>query len=220
MGYSLAPTLSYCRADGQRVFLDAKRDRYFCLCADLDARFEAWTAGDADPADTQHLARLVSHNVLVEHPGPDALPQACPAIAPPCRSLFDDAGPSGALPTFGAYAGFRSASLRLRLFGLATSLRGLERHKRRARCCDQPAERAQTVANAFRRAARFATTRHHCLPHALAVAHALCARNAPGTLVIGVRTRPFGAHAWVQCGDAVVNDSIDTVRDFTPIRLV
>jgi len=39
-------------------------------------------------------------------------------------------------------------------------------------------------------------------------------------LAIAVRTGPFGAHAWVQVGDAIVNDSVDNVRDFTPIRLV
>jgi hypothetical protein len=37
------------------------------------------------------------------------------------------------------------------------------------------------------------------------------------TLVIGVKTRPFGGHCWVQVGDFVINDSPDKVRAYVPI---
>jgi hypothetical protein len=39
-------------------------------------------------------------------------------------------------------------------------------------------------------------------------------------LVIGVRLAPFSFHAWVQFGDIVLNDEVDTVRPYTPILVV
>lgn len=221
MGYHLAPNLSYCCADGQRVFLDTKRDRYFCLDAAVDLSFQIWADGRVpNPADAQNLASLVRRGVLLEHSGPHAMSHGCPKVDAAYASLFDRAAGSSASSAICAFARFRWAGLRLRIFGLAASLHALDRHKSHVFPCAGAAERAQMVASAFREAARFATTRHHCLPHALAVAHALAARNVSGTLVIGVRARPFGAHAWVQLGNMVVNDSVDNVRDFTPIRLV
>jgi len=221
MGLHLAPTLSYCHADAQRVFLDIGRDRYFCLGAACDAAFQAWAAGQPlSPEDSARLIGLAAQGILVETPGPDRLPTPCPALEAPRISLWDRAGDATTLQTFGAYVRFKRAQILLATRGLAPSLSGVERAGRRSRMSRDAYAQMQIVANAFRGAARYATTRLHCLPHAIAVAQSLAARGAPGRLVIGVRTRPFGAHAWVQVGDQVVNDSVDTVREFTPIRLI
>jgi hypothetical protein len=39
-------------------------------------------------------------------------------------------------------------------------------------------------------------------------------------LVLGVRMMPFAAHAWVQDGDTVLNDTVDYVSAYTPILVV
>lgn len=221
MGYRLAPGLSFCSADARRIFLDTARDRYLCLPAALDMTFSRWLEGDArTPADAVNLRRLADQGLLAEQPGPDHPPSPCPAVAPARTSLFDRAEGVTALDALGAYARFRWARLRLTHRGLAASLNAVELRKHRMARSGEDEASMRAVANAFRRAAAFATTRDHCLPHALAVADALCARGVAGMLVIAVRTGPFGAHAWVQVGDAIVNDSVDNVRDFTPIRLV
>ena len=36
-------------------------------------------------------------------------------------------------------------------------------------------------------------------------------------LVLGVRRKPWAAHAWVQAGNTVLSDYCDIVRPFTPI---
>ena len=46
-----------------------------------------------------------------------------------------------------------------------------------------------------------------CLPRALAVFVLLRRRGVPATLRIGVKRYPFGAHAWVECLGAVLDDS-------------
>jgi hypothetical protein len=42
----------------------------------------------------------------------------------------------------------------------------------------------------------------------------------PCTFVIGVATRPFVAHAWVQIAGSVLNDTVEHVQDFAPILSV
>ena len=51
-----------------------------------------------------------------------------------------------------------------------------------------------------------------CLPRALAIYVLLRSRGVPATLRIGVKRYPFGAHAWVECLEDVLDDSIDDWR--------
>jgi len=39
----------------------------------------------------------------------------------------------------------------------------------------------------------------------------------PCTFVIGVATKPFLAHSWVQIGEYVLNDTAEHAQDFKPI---
>jgi hypothetical protein len=64
------------------------------------------------------------------------------------------------------------------------------------------------------------TARDRCLHDSLALVHFLAGEGVFARWVIGVQTRPFGAHAWVQTGATVVNDHPDRVRRFRPILVV
>ncbi|RZM28193.1 MAG: lasso peptide biosynthesis B2 protein, partial [Sphingomonas sp.] len=66
-------------------------------------------------------------------------------------------------------------------------------------------------------ARRLWSSRDRCLPRSLALAHALRASGSAARLVLGVALNPFTAHAWVQDGDRVVNDTLDHAALFTPI---
>ena len=59
-----------------------------------------------------------------------------------------------------------------------------------------------------------------CLFRALLLQAVLRRRGIAATLVVGVQTWPFEAHAWVQAGDLVLDDGIDHVAGFTPILAV
>lgn len=48
----------------------------------------------------------------------------------------------------------------------------------------------------------------------------LSRRRTTASLVIGVKVSPFGAHAWVQDGEVVLNDFVDVARIYTPILVV
>lgn len=64
------------------------------------------------------------------------------------------------------------------------------------------------------------TARERCLYDSLALLNFLAGEGLFPTWVIGVRTRPFGAHSWLQSGPVVLNDLHDHVRRFRPILVV
>jgi hypothetical protein len=69
----------------------------------------------------------------------------------------------------------------------------------------------------FRLRIWFYTAHRHCLFDSLVMSVFLTRRMVPCTLVIGVSTKPFAAHAWVQIGEYVLNDTVEHVLTFTPI---
>jgi Transglutaminase-like superfamily len=64
------------------------------------------------------------------------------------------------------------------------------------------------------------TTQRHCLFDSLVLSVYLTFAMIPCALVIGVTTKPFLAHAWVQRGASVLNDTAEHVRDFKCILSV
>jgi hypothetical protein len=64
------------------------------------------------------------------------------------------------------------------------------------------------------------TSHDKCLHDSLTLLRFLAAEKLYPSWVVGVRTRPFAAHSWVQSGDLVLNDTHEYVRGFTPILVV
>ena len=64
------------------------------------------------------------------------------------------------------------------------------------------------------------STHDKCLNDSLTLIHFLTTQGLAARWVIGVRTNPFGAHAWAQAGDIVLNDYPERVRHFEPILVV
>lgn len=61
------------------------------------------------------------------------------------------------------------------------------------------------------------TAESKCLFDSLLLHAYLAAHRIGSNLVIGVSFKPFGAHAWVQKSDVVLNDRIGRVLRYTPI---
>lgn len=64
------------------------------------------------------------------------------------------------------------------------------------------------------------TARDECLLDSLALINFLAHDGLAPRWVLGVRTGPFGAHAWVQAGHTVLSDLHEYVRQFRPILVV
>ena len=63
----------------------------------------------------------------------------------------------------------------------------------------------------------FYTAHDECLFDSLVLSVFLTICKAPCIFVIAVASKPFLAHAWVQVGDMVLNDSAEHVQEFYPL---
>jgi hypothetical protein len=80
-----------------------------------------------------------------------------------------------------------------------------------------PAAAAQEATLAVSRACRYYPFKAECLHRAAASVCYLRWRGHAANLVIGVKTIPFAAHAWVELDGVVVNDRPSVRDDFTVI---
>jgi hypothetical protein len=64
------------------------------------------------------------------------------------------------------------------------------------------------------------TARGACLLDSLVLASVLLRHDVDARLHIGVTLTPFSAHAWVQVGDCVLDDTVANVAEYTPILVV
>jgi hypothetical protein len=83
------------------------------------------------------------------------------------------------------------------------------------------AERAIELVGVFRRLRPHTfAARDQCLFHALALVRFLSAYDIYPTWVIGVRTKPWAAHSWVQQGTLLLDANPEQVCDYSPILAI
>lgn len=72
----------------------------------------------------------------------------------------------------------------------------------------------------FRHLRPFLYTAHdHCLLDALILTYYMLRLGHDAAFVIGVRQRPFEAHAWARCGNLLLDDFPERVRLYTPLLI-
>ncbi len=88
-----------------------------------------------------------------------------------------------------------------------------------SRCEDL--QSAFILVRIFRRLSTlFYTARNACLLDSLVLTEFLLRYGHRPTLFIGVCTKPFFAHAWVQIGDCALNDSLEHAQTFRPLAAI
>jgi len=129
--------------------------------------------------------------------------------------LLHTAPPISGLVAFGHALTATAAFKRRNLAALVEAARWRKRGARRA-----------DLAGAVREAGAFEAVRPwvpfegDCLQRSWMLHDHLCRTGIDADWVFGVRTWPFFAHCWVQVGDAVVGDTLNRVRGFTPIMAI
>lgn len=93
--------------------------------------------------------------------------------------------------------------------------------KKNAASAPFDAERAIELVGVFRRLRPHTfAARDQCLFHALALVKFLSAYDIYPTWVIGVRTKPWAAHSWVQQGTLLLDANPEQVCDYSPILAI
>lgn len=221
MDFVLRKGVSFCETSGRLVFLDVPNDRYVCLESEADRALRRLAGGESlTREDEAVLADLVADGLLAAAPE-GARPQACSPPPEPERSLMDEDLPVGSAAVAHALWRLARSTLALKVLPLRAMIESTTQRKAQLGCDAEPfASMAAEVAGAFKRSALIAAPLDRCLPRSFATAHALLDRKLRPDLVFGVRLHPFGAHCWVQHGRTLVNETLDQVRNFTPILVV
>ena len=218
-GYQLRERLSFCLIDGRPFFLDARADRYFRLCNEMEHLFLSLLN---DPSDSHAGRVLVECGVLND--AEDGLP--CTAQAE-LTSFSVLEMPSmeqrhGALLFFEVAAIVHQTKRRLNKYGLEPTLRW---------CVACSANRSSTQdaavqldmarwSGAFLKTRKYVATPTRCLLDSLAMMKFLGRRGLYPKLVFGVTGEPFTAHCWLQAGQTLLNDNVGNTRAYTPIKVV
>ena len=217
MAYQLRNGLSWCEIAHHVLFLDLPEDRYFCLSGTAAEAFRAAAQGGImDDVQARAVEQLIYLDIIRICDQPD-IPPACQIPTPRRAWPADTLSVRDLAAVIWRYMAARTALLHT---GLQAVLTNLSRCKRVDASSDPTCRAIGSVTTAVRMLGWFRSSREHCLPRALAIAHLLAARSVPANLVIGVSLHPFRAHAWVQVDDAVICDDVDIVRLYAPILVV
>jgi hypothetical protein len=112
------------------------------------------------------------------------------------------------------------AALALRLGRLDSWFCRVVERKRRASISRSGREHAylENLVSIFRAMRPYVfAAENKCLFHSMALVDFLAHYNCFPTLVIGVKTNPWGAHSWVQDGASVLDSTPEKIFLYTPI---
>lgn len=218
----LNANISFCELDGRLFFLDIQSDQYFQLSRVLERSLLNYLAA---PSDTS-----IDISALTK----------CHLIQPTTAAPYDGTTRSIAIPNKSAIEAFRAngrisfdvirdvflivAMMRwqLKVQHLKPTLRSLSeyRNSRTSPLVCNQAQRMSEAAIAFNRVRPYVPIEMRCLVDSLSLVKFLAKRGLHAHLVMGVACDPFSAHAWVQHGSLVLNETVGTAQAHIPIRII
>lgn len=227
IGY-LNTDVSFCKLGDRLFFLDIQRDRYFQLSVMLERIFLRYF--EAPDEASIYVDELSKHHLLID----TSLRQARRSrledteILPPDRSLLEmpdiDIGiPFRAIRDVFLAVGMMRWQLKTRrLKPILQDLAAYRSISARRTACKEPehSQRLKQSAAMFNRVRRYVPIETCCLVDSLSMIRFLARNGFHTCLVIGVSCDPFSAHAWVQNGSLVLNETVGAAQAHAPIRVI
>lgn len=212
--------ISFCELDGRLFFLDIRNDRYFQLSGALERSFRSYLKNPDDAG--VDLSGLARHNLLTPRD------EVATGIALPGESALETSGSDGHVSLDVVRDVFLMVAMmhwRLKVQRLKAILQALNdyRDNRTSSLADDPAElrqRLSEAATAFNRVRPYVPIETCCLIDSLSMIRFLAKRGLHAHLVMGIACDPFSAHAWVQHGPLVLNETVGTAQAHVPIRVI
>ena len=221
----LAPHVYWCLTDDHAVLLDTKREKYYGIHSQgLSVFLDHSDPGiESLPAETQRLiTRMRQAGVVIA--SPDAVnSRPRTNYEHPTVPLIEGYVEERVSLRFRDGLLFLKAHIQamflLRFRRLDQIIRRLEKRRRSPRVSvNEDLSRLRVLVGKFRRLHPLLfSSRENCVRDSLALIEFLAAQGFAVTWLIGVHTRPFEAHSWVQQNGVVLNDSPGHVRRYTPI---
>jgi len=217
--------ISFCELDGRLLFLDIQSDRYFQLSRGLERSLLSYLEAPDDAG--VDISGLVKHNLIpptttTEYDG------AATDIALPSESAVEMPCPDRRVPIGAVRDVFLMVAMmrwQLKVRRLKSILQALSdyRNSRTSPPVRNQAELRQYLSeasSAFNRARPYVPIEMSCLIDSLSMVRFLAKRGLHAHLVMGVACDPFSAHAWVQHGPLVLNETVGTAQAHVPIRVI
>jgi hypothetical protein len=235
--YWIPPHVRVCPLLASTILLDLERNRYFgigtCETRALATLALNWTeaSGAAEVEPLAADAAIAMADALIEagllsREAPIDRASLC-GIPPDLGGALTSAGhevsretslrPAHIAAFLGALAWTRRALRSRTLYSIACEVR--DRKVAGGRTFD--AQRAIELVSLFRRLRPHTfAARDRCLFHSLALVRFMSRHAVFPTWVIGVRAKPWGAHAWVQQDRLLLDANPEHVCEYTPILTV
>lgn len=222
-----------CEFEDGAIILDLRGDNYVGIDAlhlcNFRARIENWPTSDLsarkaecnnESASESLTAELLARGILTNSPTPrQPIHVRIGTTALTFVTPGEERRPIPFLHLAQFSIAFLLVLLRLRLKGLESLLEWIGRRQTSIHHT-HPIPREATVerlASFLWSRTWFYTAQRRCLFDSLVLSVYLSRAMIPSTFVIGVATKPFLAHAWVQIGESVLNDTAEHIQNFTPI---
>ncbi len=217
--------ISFCELDGRLFFLDIRNDRYFCLPRAIEGSLLRYLEAPGDP--NADVTELMKHKLL---PPLGTIPcfEAATEIALPGESTIEMPSPHTRAPldvTRDVVLVVAMMRWQLKAHCLKVVLQTLidYRNSRISPLVDDNVElrqRLSEAATAFIRVRPYVPIETRCLIDSLSMVRFLAKRGLHAHLVMGIACSPFSAHAWVQHGPLVLNETVGTAQAYVPIRVI
>lgn len=219
-GYAFRPGIYHCFAGDYSIILDLKRDRYLALDAMLHETLKRLATGSEGEGDRPQLETLVSRAILINSDN-GTRPSLTPYDVPDrdYRMSAARAARGGVVWAVGVRIRVLAA---LRLSSLETVLtRAVARRDRQlARLSQGSKDIALSISASFRASDLLLASQNKCLARSIAMFEILSASGVRASLVLGVSSRPFMAHCWIEQDGMILSDLSDNVRPYTPILIL
>lgn len=228
--YYLPLHVHLCEFDDGGVLLDLRREKYFGVNSGAMQSLQAFMRGHAAAArqeDAQSTLAELERSGLITRNRDLGRPFRPLTLACTDAVPFAGRAPGEAEIQLAHVLRFLStgtiAALELRARSLERIVARLRERKARHAASPHAPDAASIIqlVKTFRRLVPLLfTTKEFCLRDSLMLVEFLARHDVFATWVIGVRTRPFGAHSWVQHEALLLNDTLQHVETFTPILAV
>lgn len=202
--------ITYCLCDDRAVFLDINRDRYFCLPSALNRSFVR-TVAYGDTMHNDDVERLRARGIGIPMTGQYAARPKAPPL--PVSQIAPSDAATSLLRVGAVHLLVRSRLKRWRFARLIAH----EQQRPSPISREVSDQELAGLHAAFQSTSLWIGEADQCLARSIAFRMLAFRLGAALTLVMGVKLDPFAAHCWVQIGDQVANDSLERVRNFTPI---
>lgn len=204
--------LSFCFVGDRAFFLDQRGDRYFCLGTGRSASLERALS---DPNEgTLFWARNFGDLVALCADG--EIPQQFGSL-----DLSTDTQGGSAQGRFSVTARlawkYFQARKSLQIRGFDATIAAVRKAKAEQCLQDASWSQQQLLGAAVVRLGYWTFIGDHCLPISIAVAHLMISLRLNFTFILGVKSGPFAAHAWIQCGSSVLTCPLSEAVPYQPI---